>query len=275
MALSNNPLKQYFRRPSIYLKLPSGGNYPAGVINQTETGELPVYPMTALDDISIKTPDGLFNGTAVVDIIKSCIPDIINPWAINGTDLDAILIAIRSASGNGELEVETMCPSCSETAKYGINLGQLLVSLKSGNYENELQINELYIKLKPLSYKELNDISTAQFQMQRMFIDIENTNDIEEKNKKGKEALKVVSDVTMNALAKSIEYIKTPSGEVSEHHFILDYLQNCSKEAYESIKEYNAKLKEASDIKPVQIKCPNCSHEYKQELTLNMSDFFG
>ena len=42
MAINNNPLRQYFRRPSVYLKLPSGGQYyPPNVINQTETGELP------------------------------------------------------------------------------------------------------------------------------------------------------------------------------------------------------------------------------------------
>jgi len=31
--MHTNPLKQYFRRPAIYLKLPSGGNfYPDGAI---------------------------------------------------------------------------------------------------------------------------------------------------------------------------------------------------------------------------------------------------
>jgi hypothetical protein len=91
MSLPNNPLKQYFRRPSIYLKLPSGGvGYPLGSLNRTENGELPVYPMTAIDEITSKTPDALFNGSAVVEIIKSCVPDITDPWSIPSTDLDAI-----------------------------------------------------------------------------------------------------------------------------------------------------------------------------------------
>ena len=52
MAIENNPLKQYFRRPAIYLKLPSGSKgYAPGVVNITESGELPVYPMTAIDEI--------------------------------------------------------------------------------------------------------------------------------------------------------------------------------------------------------------------------------
>jgi hypothetical protein len=66
-----NPLKQYFRRPAIYLRLPSGGTgYPPGVVDLPESGELPIYPMTAIDEITSKTPDALFSGTAIVELIK-------------------------------------------------------------------------------------------------------------------------------------------------------------------------------------------------------------
>ena len=43
MSLQNNPLKQYFRRPAVFLSLPSGGKYyPEGVIRATETNELQI-----------------------------------------------------------------------------------------------------------------------------------------------------------------------------------------------------------------------------------------
>lgn len=46
---NNNPLKQYFRRPAVYIKLPSNGkNYTEGSLDMPENGELPVYPMTAI-----------------------------------------------------------------------------------------------------------------------------------------------------------------------------------------------------------------------------------
>ena len=45
-----NPLKKYFRQPKLYINLPSKGKfYPAGSLNMPETGELPVFPMTAKD----------------------------------------------------------------------------------------------------------------------------------------------------------------------------------------------------------------------------------
>ena len=56
----NNPLETYFRQPSIYIKLPSGGkHYPMGAIEFNENSELAVYPMTAKDEIKMKTPDAL------------------------------------------------------------------------------------------------------------------------------------------------------------------------------------------------------------------------
>ena len=53
-----------------------------------ENRELPVYPMTAIDEITYRTPDALFNGQAVVNVIHSCVPNIKNAWEIPGTDLD-------------------------------------------------------------------------------------------------------------------------------------------------------------------------------------------
>ena len=68
---SNNPLQQYFRQPAIYLRLPSNGEfYPPGSIDMPVNKEIPIFPMTAIDEITYRTPDALFNGTAVVNVIQ-------------------------------------------------------------------------------------------------------------------------------------------------------------------------------------------------------------
>ena len=101
-----NPLRQYFRRPALYLTLPSRGKfYPEGALEMPENGELAVYPMTAIDEITSKTPDALFNGNAVPEIIKSCVPGIKDPWAVPSVDMDAILVAIRAATNGNDLEI--------------------------------------------------------------------------------------------------------------------------------------------------------------------------
>lgn len=274
--LHDNPLKQYFRRPAVYLKLPSGGKtYKPEEVNIPHTGELPVYPMTALDEITAKTPDALFNGTAVVELIKSCIPDIKDPWVINSADLDAILIAIKAASGSNNLELTSVCPSCKNEGTYGLNLVNVLATMKMGDYDTELVANELAIKFRPLNYKEINDASVHQFEVQKIFAAIEKMEDVIEKNKIAEKALRDVTDVTMKILAQTIEYIKTPNTIVDNTDYIYDFLKNCDRDLYVTIRDYNAKLKAATELKPLDIKCVECSNEYKQQFTLNISDFFG
>jgi hypothetical protein len=275
MTINNNPLRQYFRRPAVHLRLPSKGKYYAdNVIDTPPTGELPVYPMTAIDEITVKTPDALFNGSAIPELIKSCIPDIKDPWAINNVDLDAILISIKAATGDGEMDLDTVCPACKEESKYGLNLIGMLTQLKDGDYDDEFPINDLRIKFRPLSYKEMNSASMNQFEIQKVFNSIEQITDEREKAERAKTAIMLITELTMKLLANAIEYISTPTARVEETEYILDFLQNCDKESYNKIKDHHAKLKEDTTIKPLQLTCTSCSHKYEQPFTLNTADFF-
>jgi hypothetical protein len=74
-----NPLSKYFRRPEIYYKLPSNGRYwPENSIELPVNGEIPVFPMTNADEITLKTPDALMNGAGIVSVIQSCCPNIVD-----------------------------------------------------------------------------------------------------------------------------------------------------------------------------------------------------
>jgi hypothetical protein len=276
MTINNNPLRQYFRRPAVHLRLPSKGKYyAANVVDTPPSGELPVYPMTAIDEITVKTPDALFNGSAIPELIKSCVPDIKDPWAINNIDLDAILISIKAATGDGEMDLDTVCPACEEETKYGVNLIGMLTQLKEGDYDEELVINNLHIKFRPLTYKEMNSASMNQFEIQKLFNSIEQLTDDLEKAEKVKIAIISVTELTMKLLANAIAYISTPSARVEEPEYILDFLKNCDKESYNKIKDYHTSLKEETTIKPLQLTCNSCSHKYEQPFTLNTADFFG
>ena len=64
-----NPLSKHFRQPKLYIKLPSGGNfYRPGSLVPEQTGEYPVYAMTAKDELMFKTPDALLNGQSTVNV---------------------------------------------------------------------------------------------------------------------------------------------------------------------------------------------------------------
>lgn len=274
--MSNNPLTQYFRRPAVYLKLPSGGEgYSPDVIDMPENGELPVFPMTAIDEITARTPDALFNGTAVTELIKSCVPCIKNPWEITNIDLDSILIAIKSASVGDNLELDTECAECQSHATYNISLMTLLSTVGKADYSKLLEIGDLVIKFEPIKYKDMNDAAMAQFEIQKVFMQLEALEDDDQKLEQSKKAIEQVTLLTMDIICKAIAYIKTPTALVTEKEFILDFLKHCDKNIYNAIKDFNAELKQQAELRPLDIKCTECGHEYKQQFTLDSSSFFG
>ena len=272
---SNNPLKQYFRRPSIYLRLPSGGEgYDPEILTMSETGEFPVYPMTAIDEITVRTPDALYNGLAMVELIKSCVPAIKDPWQIKSIDVDAILLAIKACSQGNDLEVESVCPACAESATYGVNLIGMLQNIKKVDYTTPLKLGEMEIKFRPLVYKEMSEASKHQFEIQKMFSTLQALPE-EEKAKKAHEAVVTITAITMELLSQTIEYVKIQDTIVTESAYILEFLQNCDKNIYIEIRDYHGKLKDQSKLDPQKIKCIHCQHEYSQDIIINQSDFFG
>jgi hypothetical protein len=274
--MDNNPLKQYFRRPSVYMKLPSNGQgYPDGALDMPEIGEIPVYPMTAIDEITARTPDALFNGTAIADLITSCVPNIKDPWAVPNIDLDAILIAIKAASSSsGEMDLTSSCPNCEETSTYKINLAGILSSIKSPDFSQELSAGDLKIKLKAVNFKEINSASMKQFEFQRTASQIDSIENEDDRSKMMKESLQKITDLTMDLLCQAIEYIQTPTIKVDQKDFILDFLRHCDRNVYITIRDRSSELRQASEVKPMKITCGSCEHEYEQAITLNPTDFF-
>lgn len=275
--MSNNPLHKYFRQPAIYISLPSGGKfYPRDALTIPPSGELPVYPMTALDEIKARTPDALFNGTSIVTIVQSCIPDIHDPWSIPSIDLNAILAAIRLASYGEEMEISTTCPACTEVSDFTVDLRTVMDSIGSPNYEEPLLQGDLTIYFGPNTYKQQTAVALEQFESQKtieMVNQMEMT-DTDRANHLGT-AFRRIADITLSTVALSIRAIKSPEAMVTDTDQIREFLENCPKATWERIKDRSIELREQSEIKPLSIQCPHCNHTYAQSFTLNMSNFFG
>jgi hypothetical protein len=273
--MENNPTKQYFRRPIMYFRLPSDGRYyDSGVVEFPANRELAVYAMTAIDEMTIRTPDALFNGTAVAELVKNCIPGITQPWKINTVDLEAVLVAIRAASNNGKIEISSVCPSCKEDAKYDINLMSVLGQLKNVDYNQPLEIGPLKIKFRPLTYIEVSENDIKQFDIQRNLSVVTRIEDEEEKNLYLNKALKKMNDLIIDIMTDSIEYIETPETKVHDSAYIREFIISTDRQTVELIKNHGISLKEKSDMPPLNITCIHCSHEYDQKFIMNVSNFF-
>lgn len=274
---SNNPLRQYFRQPAIYIKLPSGGNfYPDGALDMPANGELPVLPMTAIDEITYRTPDALFNGSAVINVIQSCVPNIKNAWSMPATDIDTVLIAIRIASYGHDMDFGTKCPNCGHECEHTVDLRSVLDRMRPPNYTKSVQHGDLEIFFRPMTYKNINDNSQVQFEEQRVLQAMPDS-DAEEsaKVKAVSDALNKLTEVTIRALSQSIATIKTPMAFVTEPEYIEDFLKNCDRTLFEHVRDHVINVRNESEMRPFDLTCPECKNQYTQNITLDMTSFFG
>jgi hypothetical protein len=274
--MSQNPLQRFFRQPAIYFRLPSRGQgYVPGSLDLPSNGEVPVYPMTAIDEITYRTPDALFNGEAVVSVIQSCVPNILDGWAVPSTDFDALLVAIRIASYGHNIDIDTKCPKCEHEHEFGLDLRSVIDKLHGSDYTQPLEMGDMVICFRPLSYKEMTANSQTQFEQQKT-LQMINNGEITENEKLSNlnSMMKKLIEVTMEAIANSISEIRTQDAIVTEHGHILEFLNNVDRKLFEKIKDYVVSLRESSELQPLKITCTNCQTQYEQIFTLDMARFF-
>lgn len=273
--LPNNPLTQYFRQPAIYIRLPSQGKfYPPGTLNMPPNGEIPVLPMTSVDEITYRTPDALFNGTATVNVVKSCVPSIRDPWVMPSADLDAVLVGIRIASYGHAMDLDVRCPACETDDEISVDLRVVNDQLKIGNYDQPLIIGDLEFWFQPINYKSMNENSQVQLEQQQVMRVLDSDVEDKIKSEQLQRSMLLVAETTNKTIAQSIATIKTPNAMVNETEYIIDFLKNCDSKIFNQLRDHVIRVKQQSDIQPLALTCKHCSHKYNQPFTLDLSSFF-
>ena len=278
MTQTANPLKQFFRQPSIYLRLPSLGQYwDQSAIDMPPNKELPVYPMTAIDEITYRTPDALFNGQAVINVIQSCIPAIRDAWSTPGSDLNAILVAIRIASYGHEMEMTIKCPACETESDFVLDLRSVLDKLVGADYSKVIKQGDLEIAFTPISYRHQNETNIKQYDQQRLIQQIQMSDQLsdEQKIEQLNETLQKITTLTIETLKYSIASIRTPQSLVTEPEFIHEFLVNCDRKFFTEIRDHIIDLRQQSEIESIGVTCSHCDHKWNQTITLDQAAFFG
>jgi hypothetical protein len=280
--IEQNPLRKYFRQPKVFTTLPSRGKYYAeGVLDMPSTNELPVFAMTAKDELIIKTPDALLNGQATVDIIKSCIPNITDPWAMPSVDLDAALIAIRIATYGEILELSTKVPGTGEDRKFDVDLRQMLNKLVTPVFNDHLTLGDINVKLKPLTYREFTDSNLKTFEEQRMF-SLVNDDDMDDsvKLERFTTSFKKLTNLTINMLCKSIESLTIDDNVVTNQAHIEEFIDNVDKEFFKGITDHLDLQRQQFAIEPLKVRSSEedieagAPAEYEIPITFDQSNFF-
>ena len=281
--MTENPLKGHFRQPKIYITLPSQLKfYPPGAIAETETGEFPVYAMTARDELAFKTPDALLNGQATVDVIQSCVPNIKNAWAIPSIDLDAILIAIRIATYGPSMDIETVIPTIKEERTYQLDLTTTLDSLREHEFEDTVIANGLVVKLRPLTYQEFTKSALKTFEEQRVF-SIVNDEDLSEEDKiqRFQKSFQKLNNLTVGIIEDSIVSIEVEDTVVDSKQHIVEFLQNADKDFYNTLTAHIESQRDKFKIPPLTVNTTEEDQEkgapatYEVPVLFDQSNFFA
>ena len=251
-----NPLVSFMRQPKIYIRLPSGGEYwPAGSLLPSETGDFPVYSMTAKDELMLKIPDAVISGQAVVDVIQHCVPNIKNAWNIPSIDLDVILIAIRLATYGEKMNTPITFGEDIEM-EYTVDLRTVMDSLMSQiSWDPVVPItDDLTVFVKPMNYKQLSESAVQTFETQKILQIANNSNMSEDdKIKAFKESFGKLTEVTIGIVEKSIFRIDSSEGSTDNPKHIKEFIENADKDIFNVIQTHLENLKTINSIKPIQV----------------------
>lgn len=129
---SDNPLLSgMLKIPGKTFSLPSRGLfYSNGEIDESvKNGEIHVHPLSGFTELSLKNPDLLFNGKAIIRVFQECVPEIKKPLELAAKDVDAILFFLRMVTYGSEfrIEVEHTCEGAKQHG-YTVNLDQVLAN---------------------------------------------------------------------------------------------------------------------------------------------------
>tara|TARA_R110000851_G_scaffold56741_2_gene132407 strand:- start:29822 stop:30694 length:873 start_codon:yes stop_codon:yes gene_type:complete len=280
---AENPLTKYYRQPKLYIQLPSDGKfYPDGSLEKTENGEYPIYSMTARDDLTLKIPDALLNGQATVDIIKSCVPNIKDPWSMPSIDVDAVLIAIRMATQGENLDLDINIPNTKEQRSFSLNLQILLGQLTQAVYEEKINYQSMIIHTTPLSYREFTKVSLRTFEEQRVIAIVNNDSmEEEEKLERFASAFRKLTDITIDTVRQGIHKIEVDGQSVTDQTHISDFVLNCDKGFYNRVTDHIEQQKDRFAIKPMEVESTpeeiklGAPAKFNVPVVLDMSIFFG
>jgi len=264
--------------------LPSKGRYySAEVYTATQTGEIPVLPMTAKDEMAFKTPDAMINGQATVDVIRSCCPNILDPWQLTNYDLDTVLLGIRIATYGETMDITATVPVVNEQMGHTVNLPSLLETVKNVEIKDSFRTkNGFTVHIKPLTYKDITDTQVKTFEQQKIVATVNSSQlSEEEKTQRYADAYRKLTELNFDMLSTSFTKITTPEGtEVTDREQIKEFLNNADSKLVNEMQDEMIKLRSQAQVRPIQLKATDeqikkgAPVSFTVPLTFDNSNFF-
>jgi hypothetical protein len=273
--MANNPLQKFFRQPKIFISLPSKGLYNNPGEITGDITKLPVYGMTGMDEILIKTPDALITGESTVKVIESCCPAITNGWAVSNLDLELILAAIRIATYTNVITVGHTCEYCQTENEYELELSKIIDYYNHITFDERAVLKDVVVKLRPLCYKEVTDFSQRNFELRQQLEIASKIEDDVEKSKEMSRLYEAYGALQVEVYSANIIAIEAGSTVVDERAYINEWLANTEKSTFDQIKIHIDKNTKLWETPPQVAQCESCGKENTLRVALDHSTFFA
>jgi len=269
-----NPLQKHYRQPKIYIELPSKGTFYSENSLIGDALNVPIYAMTGMDELLMRTPDALFNGHASMSVIQSCCPYIISAKDMPIIDVDVVLAAIRLATFGPALPFSYRCKSCGAENEYELNAQLIIDHFHNKQFNSKLEIDGLTIYFKPLSYEQITKFNVENFTLQQMLKQVTATVDMAQKQEHLNKLYESMAIIQAEIFLLSIESIHTEDSIVSDLHYIKDWIANCDRSYYIAIKDRLDNNRIEWSVPKTDVTCTSCNTVESVEIILDQSHFF-
>lgn len=271
-----NPLLAKIKLPGRTFQLPSrGALYHKGEVAGTE-GEIHVHPMSALDEISLKNPDMLFNGKALEDVFKQCIPELKSTSELFGRDIDAIMIYLRLVTYGPDFEIRVR-HDCEQSIKRN-DSGQAILDKDGEVIHNEhsyvINIEEMVQRMRFLdpTTTEKFECELPNGQIVKVHpIKFEHMVKLFQLNHGKKEFTS--EDIKANVVFNLVNLIDSVDG-ITDKKQITEWVASITSPYQNRIAEAIEKTNDWGPEQTTQVVCRDCHKEMPVELPLNPISFF-
>jgi hypothetical protein len=257
---NSNPLLARARIPGETFALPSKGLFYRNdeLSEDSIGGEVVVFPMVTLDEITMRSSDKLLNGTAIVDVFGRCIPQIKKPLDLLAKDVDYLMICLRKVTYGDKIEVHHT-HTC-ENAKSHSYMVALDVYLQQTKRLSEIDISTKYVLT-------LQTGQVVQLQPPRYFAILKFYQAMNDDATSSE-------DLTAGILASLLDLIVSVDNHTDRKH-IDEWLRTLTAGM---IKQITSKIPEISEWgadTTTTVKCKDCDEDLKIAPSLNPIDFFS
>lgn len=258
--IENPLLPASMKIPGKTFTLPSRGMfYSNGELEESvQNGELHIHPLSGFTELSLKNPDLLFNGKAIVRVFNECVPEVKKPLELAAKDVDAILFFLRMVTYGSEfrIEVEHTCDGA-KSHGYAVNLDQVLAMSKNidptmaEEYQSPVTIRGLKVYTRPVRFTDV----VALF------------HETGTKKEFSDQDLERIAKLNVLSMIDRVETTR-------DSKFILEWLETLSTPELNEITEAADTKNKWGIENVVKLKCRDCGSDMDVELPLNPINFF-